>query len=467
MEIAMFMIFFVCNMFTVLIMKFAYESSYRYNNGMIIGVHIPGEHINDNDVTGIVTRFKKQMKYFQNINLLISTALCFLNFVSIILFIIVYVIWLIIFIAGVMFLLLNAHRRMYSLKLRNGWIIESQKQKVFIDTRACANADASPISFRYHIFIIAAEMLSLIPFFSWTDREYFPMIVIFAICTIAVSVFGLVFHVYMNRRQKQAYSLDSDINGLINMTMKKYIGAAMLTMSLLNLMAWAAFVLMCLIQNTVGDVSFWVYICMQLLSGFALAVILVLSQRRKNEMLKANSQPIFVDDDDYWKTGFYYNPNDPHLFVTDRLCSTNYSLNYARTGAKVFTGTITAILLGTLIWTIVVLAPFLHVTIDIKTTESTVNVSSCGYTSIINIDDITELKLMDELPDDHFFKSNGGATESYLVGRFKGNTYGKCSLYIFKDVSPVLLIKTDSQTVFINSKDDGEIVNLYNSLKNN
>ena len=41
MKIAMFMLFFVCNMFTVLIMRFAYESNYRYNNGMLIGVHIP------------------------------------------------------------------------------------------------------------------------------------------------------------------------------------------------------------------------------------------------------------------------------------------------------------------------------------------------------------------------------------------------------------------------------------------
>lgn len=54
-------------------------------------------------------------------------------------------------------------------------------------------------------------------------------------------------------------------------------------------------------------------------------------------MLKADTQPIFVDDDDYLKTGFYYNPNDPHLFVPNRLCSTNYSLNYARTGANGFT----------------------------------------------------------------------------------------------------------------------------------
>lgn len=35
----------------------------------------------------------------------------------------------------------------------------------------------------------------------------------------------------------------------------------------------------------------------------------------------------------------------------------------------------------------------------------------------------------------------------------------------FKDVSPVLMIKTADQTVFINSKKDGEIVNLYNTIK--
>ena len=54
MKIAMFMLFFVCNMFTVLIMRFAYESNYRYNNGMLIGVHIPGDHVNDDDVTRIM-----------------------------------------------------------------------------------------------------------------------------------------------------------------------------------------------------------------------------------------------------------------------------------------------------------------------------------------------------------------------------------------------------------------------------
>ena len=123
------------------------------------------------------------------------------------------------------------------------------------------------------------------------------------------------------------------------------------------------------------------------------------------------------------------------------------------------------VILGLLIWTTIVLIPYIHVTIDIRTTDSTVNVSSCGYSSRINIDDITEITLIDSLPDDHFFRYNGGATDSYLVGKFKGNTYGKCNLYIFNDVSPVLMIKTADQTVFLNSKKDGEIVNLYNTIK--
>ena len=130
------------------------------------------------------------------------------------------------------------------------------------------------------------------------------MIIVFAICTVIVSVFGFVFHIYMNRRQNQAYSLNSDINNIVNLTMKKYIASAMLIMSLLNFVAWITFVLMCIIQDTVGNLSFWMYIILQLLSGCTLTVILILARNRKNEMLKADTQPVFVDDDDYWKTGF-------------------------------------------------------------------------------------------------------------------------------------------------------------------
>lgn len=55
-------------------------------------------------------------------------------------------------------------------------------------------------------------------------------------------------------------------------------------------------------------------------------------------------------DDRYWKLGlFYYNPDDPTLFVEDRF-GTNIGLNYARTTAKLFVVIILAIILGTYLW---------------------------------------------------------------------------------------------------------------------
>ena len=85
-------------------------------------------------------------------------------------------------------------------------------------------------------------------------------------------------------------------------------------------------------------------------------------------------------------------------------------------------------------------------------------------TSEIDVNDITELKLLDELPDDSFLRTNGASTDSYDIGRYEGRTLGKCSLYVFDGYAPILMIKTDDTLVFVNSKEDGEIEGLYEEL---
>ena len=50
MEIIMFVLFFVQNLFVTLIMKYAYSSYFKYENGMVMGVHIPKEHIENEEV---------------------------------------------------------------------------------------------------------------------------------------------------------------------------------------------------------------------------------------------------------------------------------------------------------------------------------------------------------------------------------------------------------------------------------
>ena len=53
MEIIMFIIFIVTNLFIILCMQFAYTHAYKYENGMYLNVHIPSSHKEDAEVTEI------------------------------------------------------------------------------------------------------------------------------------------------------------------------------------------------------------------------------------------------------------------------------------------------------------------------------------------------------------------------------------------------------------------------------
>ena len=50
MSIALFIIFLFMNSFILLIMKFVYANNYSYTEGMLLGVHIPKEHSEDEEI---------------------------------------------------------------------------------------------------------------------------------------------------------------------------------------------------------------------------------------------------------------------------------------------------------------------------------------------------------------------------------------------------------------------------------
>ncbi len=81
MEIIMFILFIVTNLFIILCMQFAYTHAYKYENGMYLNVHIPSSHKEDAEVTEIVTTGKRKMKHFQIANVIISIAICFIVFI--------------------------------------------------------------------------------------------------------------------------------------------------------------------------------------------------------------------------------------------------------------------------------------------------------------------------------------------------------------------------------------------------
>ena len=71
------------------------------------------------------------------------------------------------------------------------------------------------------------------------------------------------------------------------------------------------------------------------------AIILIMFfwlRKEKERILSQDSTPFYIDDDYYWRKGWYNNPNDKRYFVQDRVNSMNYSLNYGHPSAKYVTG---------------------------------------------------------------------------------------------------------------------------------
>ena len=246
--------------------------------------------------------------------------------------------------------------------------------------------------------------------------------------------------------------------------MKKYKGLGLVLLSAINAFAWDFLAIDVLISGVFYSVAMYVYGFIQFFSAAAFLILFVIANRRKKELLDIDDSPVYVDDDEYWKTGFYYNPNDKHVFVPNKLQSGNYAMNYATFGAKLCTAIVSIITAAAIAATVVVLIPFMNVRIDINMQEDNITISAAGYTSEINAKNIEKIELIDKLPTDGFSKINGGATDEYLVGHFKGNTYGKCEMYIFEGYSPILEIKTNRETIFVNSKNEGEIERVYEDL---
>lgn len=281
MEIIMFIIFIVTNLFIILCMQFAYTHAYKYENGMYLNVHIPSSHKEDAEVTEIVTTGKCKMKHFQIANVIISIAICFIVFINIAVFVLLYIIWMFAYIFGIIHIPNNSHRKMYALKIQNGWIIETQRKKVYIDTRVSAEAGATTVSYKWHALFLITELAAYIPYFMLGDTHYNILMISLFLCSVLISTLSLVFHAFINKSERHVYSMDSKLNLIVNNTMKKYKSIAMLLLSGLNAVAWIYVALYTGITGILPASSYYVYIFIQLIAGFGFIVPIYMGLNRK------------------------------------------------------------------------------------------------------------------------------------------------------------------------------------------
>ena len=236
MGIALFVIALVTNIFTILILRFGFIGNYEYKQGMILGVHIPQENIGDEEVAGLIEKTKHNYKIFQNVNAFLGIAICFVNFLNMIIFVLIWCVWLIGYAVGIELLMIIPHRKMYDIKVKNKWVIESQK-RIYADTSL--SAVRGEVKLYYHLIPIGAEIVTGIILWVVSGRtKDFNQALILLLITLLVSLISFVFNVAFNKRERNVYSKDTAVNQAVNKMVKKYIFKGVLITNIINAFSW-------------------------------------------------------------------------------------------------------------------------------------------------------------------------------------------------------------------------------------
>lgn len=257
------------------------------------------------------------------------------------------------------------------------------------------------------------------------------------------------------------YSEHREINLAANQLGRRPWTIGLVTGAWIYGMAWFFLALESKGKDWIEPGVYIVYFILLAISVLGLLLPIMWGIRKQKKVLLTVAEPYSIDDDEYWRKGWYNNPKDPHLFVQDRLNSINLSMNYGRPAAKIILGVTGALTAGIVIWVLVIILRFENVDIYFQQTGDSFLVEAAGYECEFTKEEIVEVTLLNEMPDDKFIRTNGGSTNDYDIGYFKGKETGKCMLFVDKATLPILEIQLKDQMIFIAGNETEDTENWY------
>ena len=301
MGIVIFVIFLLSDLITVLICGFSYGKKYEYREGMVFGVHIPEEALKTEEVAGIIRKNKKNRKIFQIVNFVVSVGICFICFADFILFMIVWTVWITEYVAGVMYLIWHPNRRLYRIKIKNGWVRDSGRRIVRVDTGVSARSYRMALSLKYHIPSFVILMLCLLIIYlsdmSFGGEDMAGIVMIIASAAEFLCFFMI--HIFVIRRPNIVHSQNSSVNYAANMLSKRgwstglIVSGYFCTASALYLIGRAAY------MGWLNEFDFLIYMLFQLMTAVSLAIPVFRGSRKRQEILASDGEAFEVDDDEY------------------------------------------------------------------------------------------------------------------------------------------------------------------------
>ena len=464
----MFLIFLFTDLFIAGIFYAVYGKKRTYTEGMLLGVHLPASAAESGEVVSFMERYHRKTKAFFLMNTLAGALICGICFWYFSVFMIVWCVWLAGFSVGMIALLFRNHRKLYDLKVERGWIGSEGSRIMAADVKVAAQSDRMGLSPLWHL---AAAFLILMPCVLPTVRYYLRVsddgMILFG-CSLAVTASFAILHKVILGMRNRVYSEDSDLNMKVNRMQKTVWSWALIGAGFCNA---AAYLTAASSMDTDGRIStgvYIVYVVLESLPGAALICGFLYMRFKKEKMLAGNRHPLYIDDDVYWKNGWYSNPNDRRLIVQDWVCSWNYTTNMARPLGKFCLLLGVGVTAAVMIWGCREMWKMDFAPIRMEITGEGLEITSGVADYSIRYDEIESVRLLESLPEEDYAGYRlikGSDSAGKLAGRFRGKETGACRLYIYKGYEPVLEIDTKEGPVYVNSRNEGEAEKWNEKLK--
>ena len=436
---------------------FMLRNETKPKKNIILGVTLPFEARQDAAVQAICDQFLRQLNLVVLILALLPVALLPIKRTSV--FLTVCLVWIIAAVIVRYIPYVQCHKRLRAYK-QQACAPAERKGETLVDLRLAA----LPKKVVNPLWFLPPLVMALVPILHTLaaaprDASFPWMLFGYGINFLMVLLFTGLYRL-INRQRAEVVDENTALTAALTHVRRYQWGRAWIAFTWLTGLFSLGFWLLLdssigILLLSLGYVGILVIVCIR--TEFA--------ARRAQESLTAESgQGFFADDDCYWIYGLiYYNPNDKHLPINNRV-GMGMTFNFAHWAGKLIFGISVLLLLA---------MPFFGVwMIRLETTPITLTLNENELVAThtkelcrLERAEIRSAALLEELPG--VVKLSGTGFDTFLQGKFRVEGYGVCDLCLNPEAPPFLLLETAEKTWLLGTESEAEARAIYAELTEN
>ncbi|WP_124068035.1 DUF5808 domain-containing protein [Clostridium sp. E02] len=344
------------------------------------------------------------------------------------------------------------------MKRKKGWFV-GEKNIISIDTEVSRLKGKMVLSKFWFIFAFVISIIPVVLLLLENEYHYFSWI--YPICSIACVGVGYFAYRLVTKERTVTYSEKTEINLALNQIYKyqwskcwilqAYIGSILYT--LMFFLARYHFLHLFIMFALLG-------ISTCLTFAPILSAYFKVRDKRNNLFLFASSE-VYTDEDQYWKTGSYNNPNDKRVWVEKRV-GFGTTINMASRSGKFINIFINVILVASVIAVIALskfLMPLDFGSVELEVKDNIAYINAPMYRDSFSMDDVQEIKKVEHLPK--MSKRKGGDSDKFYVGSFNVQGYSNCSVYVHRNTAPYIFVTFSDRVVIFNGNSPEKTEKFY------